>query len=155
MKEGPCGPDPEANLLSVLPARAPGELYDLGEFPGMRQARDPAARVHGELVTLRNVEGALRRMDAIEEFAGYGSRGSVYRRALIRAEADGNPGVLAWTYLLDRAPAGPLIESGRWRDRPRSPQEIAAESGSGRGPSYEKQRTPPAGVANRSREGPR
>ncbi len=116
--------DPAGNIRSVRPGRAAGELYDLGNFPGMRQPREPDRRVLGELLQMRDVGWALRRLDLTENFEGFGVKGSMYRRALIRVETEGGQPERAWTYLLNRKPGGPCIESGNWRDRPAGSTEV-------------------------------
>ncbi|MGB5221215.1 MAG: gamma-glutamylcyclotransferase family protein, partial [Polyangiales bacterium] len=70
--------------------------------------------VHGELYEIDEVETVLHELDAYEDFSGYGTTDSLYRRSLVSAVA-GHESVLAWTYVFLGDPAAfPLISSGRW-----------------------------------------
>ena len=88
------------------PARARGRLLHLGAYPGLV---DGDGEVRGELVELDDPGAALRELDDVEDFAGYGSSGSLYRRVVI--DVAGEP---AWTYRYLGAD-GAVIESGDWR----------------------------------------
>ncbi|MEQ9074830.1 MAG: gamma-glutamylcyclotransferase [Sandaracinaceae bacterium] len=92
------------------PARARGRLVHLGAYPGLLP--DERAEVRGELVTLGDPGDALRELDEIEDFLGYGREGSLYRRVVTRAHT-ARGAELAWTYryLGD----GTVIPSGDWR----------------------------------------
>lgn len=102
-------------------ARARGRLVDLGPYPGL--VPDDAGEVHGELITLADPARALRELDEVEDFLGYGREGSMYRRIVTRVRAPGGTR-LAWTYryLGD----GPVIASGSWRDQRRTRASSAA-----------------------------
>lgn len=90
------------------PARAPGQLIDMGEFPGLVPG---PGEVAGELYHIDLA--LLEKLDQVEDFRGYGVAGSLYRRIIVTV--DGAP---AWTYRLIAPPAGaPAIASGDWRRR--------------------------------------
>ncbi len=104
---------------SVLPATCPGRLVDLGEYPGLvLDAGNAPGAVHGELVRIpgRALAAAIARLDAIEDFRGFGVAGSLYARRLVRVTCADGATSLAWTYLYtgDVGTARP-IHSGRWR----------------------------------------
>ncbi len=105
---------------SVLPATCPGRLIDLGDYPGMLLDSDARSTVAGELVCFPDamLAAAVARLDAIEDFRGFGVDGSLYVRRLVRVTLAGGAAHLAWTYVY----AGDLrtgrpIPSGDWRTR--------------------------------------
>jgi len=98
-------------------AGAAGSLLDLGSFPGMLPAGEPAARVHGELYRLADPPSSLATLDRIEGFYGFGAGGSLFRRSLVWAEGADQPKTLAWVYLYSDPSAGTPIPSGDWRRR--------------------------------------
>jgi gamma-glutamylcyclotransferase (GGCT)/AIG2-like uncharacterized protein YtfP/cation transport regulator ChaC len=95
-----------------------GELYDTGKgYPALAPAGSPEGpRVAGELFTLKNPRSAFEILDIVEDFRGYGSQKSVYRRAVIRTETQSGRSIMAWVYMLN-GPADnmSLIKSGVWR----------------------------------------
>jgi gamma-glutamylcyclotransferase (GGCT)/AIG2-like uncharacterized protein YtfP len=111
--------DPDRNIISVMQARLRGRLFELGNFPGMILSESPDQWVSGELFQLREMGKILARLDATEDFEGYGSAGSLYRRAIMRVTVYGAQHYLAWIYLLEHEPRGSVIPSGKWRDRMR------------------------------------
>ena len=81
-------------------------------YPGLVLSEEGS--VHGELYELDDVASTLREFDSYEDFTGYESEGSLYRRSLVNAVANG-ASTLAWTYIyLGDADVFPLIPSGRW-----------------------------------------
>ncbi|MEM7567887.1 MAG: gamma-glutamylcyclotransferase family protein [Pseudomonadota bacterium] len=86
-----------------------GRLYDLGDYPGLLTARPGC--VHGEF--LRIIAPSLS--DALDAFELYDPRdeaGSLYlRRRVILLR----PRRLAWVYIYNRTPHGPVIPLGDWR----------------------------------------
>jgi len=104
---------------SVLPATCRGRLVDLGDYPGMLPAGDDApATVLGELVRFgdESLIAAVRRIDAIEGFRGFGADGSLYIRRLVRVTLGDGAVHLAWTYLYaGDAGLARWIPSGAWR----------------------------------------
>ena len=82
----------------------------LGAYPGLLP--DERAEVRGELVTLGDPGDALRELDEIEDFLGYGREGSLYRRVVTRAHTARGPELAGtYRYLGD----GTVIPSGDWR----------------------------------------
>jgi gamma-glutamylcyclotransferase (GGCT)/AIG2-like uncharacterized protein YtfP len=81
-------------------------------YPGM--ILDDGGIVHGEVYELDDVAAALADLDSYEDFSGYDSTDSLYRRSLVRAVANG-ASRLAWTYVYLGDRAGfPVLPSGRW-----------------------------------------
>ncbi len=87
-------------------------LIQIDWYPGL--VLREGGSVHGELYELDDVAATLEEFDSYEDFSGYDSEGSLYRRSLVSALANGGS-ILAWTYIyLGDADAFPLIPSGRW-----------------------------------------
>lgn len=101
-------------LEGLEPASMTGRLLNLGAYPGL--VLDGGGAVEGELWRYPHPSAVLADLDAIEDFLGYGVAGSMYRRALVRAQGRGEAR-LAWTYVLMDAGAYPVIEGGSWRRR--------------------------------------
>jgi len=100
----------------VLLASTFGRLQDLGAFPGLVDTEETESTVHGEFVRLREPEKAIRVLDAIEGFRGYGKSGSLYRRTRIGVDVGDGKIRDAWTYCLDcGADQAAPIDSGDWR----------------------------------------
>jgi gamma-glutamylcyclotransferase (GGCT)/AIG2-like uncharacterized protein YtfP len=99
------------------PGRARGTLHDLGPYPAL--SADPADDpVVGELYEAPDLGALLTETDRVEGFGGFGARGSLYRRAIVRVTSDLGGSVLAWTYLLAGDAGGArVIASGDWRRR--------------------------------------
>ena len=92
-------------------ARTPGRLYDLGDYPGFTDAREPGELVHGDLYRLRS-PATWRTLDEYENGAAGNARFVCVRRAV---DLDGGQRVDACLYLY----RGPLrgarrIASGDW-----------------------------------------
>jgi gamma-glutamylcyclotransferase (GGCT)/AIG2-like uncharacterized protein YtfP len=112
--------EPSHHLLAARVRRAHGaaqiigaSLIQLDWYPGL-VLRGSNGPVHGELYELDDPAAALETLDTYEDFSGYDSEGSLYRRALVSALTSGGSN-LAWTYIyLGDADAYPLIPSGRW-----------------------------------------
>jgi gamma-glutamylcyclotransferase (GGCT)/AIG2-like uncharacterized protein YtfP len=87
-------------------------LVHIDWYPGLILTDDGS--VHGELYEIEDVATTLTEFDAYEDFSGYDSESSLYRRSLVSAVTAGGS-VLAWTYIyLGDPEAFPLIPSGRW-----------------------------------------
>ncbi len=92
------------------PCRCSGELFDLGDYPGMRPG---SASVFGELYAILDA-GVLDLLDAFEEYDPAAPRSSIYLRE--RIELVEPRDTLAWIYVYNRVPdAGQRIPSGDWR----------------------------------------
>jgi gamma-glutamylcyclotransferase (GGCT)/AIG2-like uncharacterized protein YtfP len=87
-------------------------LIHIDWYPGLILTDEGS--VHGELYEIEDVAATLQEFDSYEDFSGYDSERSLYRRALVSAVTTGGS-MLAWTYIyLGDADAFPLIPSGRW-----------------------------------------
>jgi len=101
----------------VLRAHGPARVGDaallqIDWYPGL--VLSEGGTVHGELYELHDVSAALQELDSYEDFMGYESASSLYRRSLINAVTPSGP-ALAWTYIfLGDAGRFSLIPSGRW-----------------------------------------
>jgi gamma-glutamylcyclotransferase (GGCT)/AIG2-like uncharacterized protein YtfP len=112
---GVLGDEPPA---AVAECRAPGRLFDLGDYPGMRPAPRRRAWVVGELRS--EVDGsALEALDGIERFPGFGEPGGLFRRRLTEVGVADGRIERAWVYMLANEPDAPRIASGDWRARRR------------------------------------
>src|SRR5437899_2650026 len=85
--------------------RIGGNLFNLGEYPGVVPASSARKGVEGELYELSNAKEHLPVLDRIEEFDPERPSKSLFvrRRATVRMN-DGSR-VRAWVYFLPRRPA--------------------------------------------------
>ncbi len=105
--------------LSPRIGRAQGDAHVVGAalihiewYPGLVLSEE--GRVHGELYEIDDLAEWLAELDSYEDFCGYDSDVSLYRRSLVRAVANGDP-TLAWAYVyLGDPDPFPRIPSGRW-----------------------------------------
>lgn len=89
-----------------------GRLYHLGHYPGIRL--DEEGLVHGELYRCRDINGALRELDAIEGVDPVDPQSGLYLRVPVRVEAETGPR-WAWTYVINRLPSSSVpLDEGRW-----------------------------------------
>jgi len=101
----------ESRLIG--PASMQGWLYRVAAYPGMTDAPNAQARVHGELYALADPVASLAWLDAYEGLTG--RQDSEYRRVerVARLAAAGE--VSAWVYLYQGDPANlRRIADGRW-----------------------------------------
>ncbi len=99
-------------------AETMGQLADLGSFPALINLKTHSSAVHGEFVRLEHIEDALREIDEIEGFHGFGASGSLFRRARINVDVGDGRIRSAWTYCLAAADTqASIIPSGDWRVR--------------------------------------
>ncbi|MCR9096322.1 MAG: gamma-glutamylcyclotransferase [bacterium] len=97
-------------LRFVGPCVLEGELFDLGDWPGMRPGN---GRVVAEIHALLDPD-VLPLLDAFEDFDPAAPRGSLYLRE--RVPLVEPVGATAWTYVYNRIPdASARIPSGDWR----------------------------------------
>jgi gamma-glutamylcyclotransferase (GGCT)/AIG2-like uncharacterized protein YtfP len=102
-----------AGLRRVGPCRVPGRLFDLGAYPALRPASDPADRVCGELHALLD-PGVFGVLDAFEGFDPLDPVGSDYLRERVTLVEPA--GVDAWIYVYNREPEpARRVPSGDWR----------------------------------------
>jgi gamma-glutamylcyclotransferase (GGCT)/AIG2-like uncharacterized protein YtfP len=98
-------------------ATTTGTLLDLGPYPGL-VVDDPRGSVAGEVYVADDPDRLLAELDGIEDFRGFGSPGSLYRRALVRVRHAETASTLVWTYVYAGSRSGSrLIPSGDWFDR--------------------------------------
>jgi gamma-glutamylcyclotransferase (GGCT)/AIG2-like uncharacterized protein YtfP len=101
----------------VVRAHSPARVGDaallqIDWYPGL--VLSEGGTVYGELYELDDVVTTLQELDSYEDFTGYGSTSSLYRRSLIKGFTSSGS-TLAWTYIfLGDAGQFPLIPSGRW-----------------------------------------
>jgi gamma-glutamylcyclotransferase (GGCT)/AIG2-like uncharacterized protein YtfP len=97
------------------PARLEGaSLVRIDWYPGLVLSR--AGAVHGEVFEVDEIDALLVELDAYEDFTGYESTDSLYRRSLVSAITNRGP-MLAWTYVFLGDPSAfSPISSGRWTD---------------------------------------
>ena len=85
-----------------------GQLYDLGEYPGLVQTKGCQARVRGEVYRLQNLEKAFEVLDEYE--------GPEYRREKRTVRLNGGEELEAWVYLYEGPTEGAkAVESGEWK----------------------------------------
>jgi len=101
----------------VLLAETCGRLLNLGTFPGLVDVGASESLVQGEFVRLRRPEAAIRELDVIEGFLGFGKPGSLFRRTRIDVHVGDGRVRPAWTYSLNaHANQATAIASGDWRE---------------------------------------
>jgi gamma-glutamylcyclotransferase (GGCT)/AIG2-like uncharacterized protein YtfP len=87
------------------PASAAGRLVDLGAFPGLVPAQEPADRVHGDLFAIADAQRE-QLLDALDRYEG----ASFERVQQVVVGPDGS--VLAWLYVYRGAVAGGRVVPG-------------------------------------------
>ncbi len=105
-----------AGARAMIPAEAPGRLFDCGDYPAMALPPPGATTlVHGELVLLRDI-ATLSKLDEVEGFAGFSEQPSLFLRRLIEVSIEGGNLRRAWVYLGGTAldTPRPEIPSGDW-----------------------------------------
>ena len=111
------GGEERSEILSEFSSKAykdckvRGSLIDLPEgYPGLINGD---GSVVGEIHHTPKIQNALKRLDMIEGFKGYGEDGSLFHRVLTYSND-----IPCWTYVYARSPDdGPVIESGDWLKR--------------------------------------
>lgn len=106
---------PDEDVVSWVPATAPGRLFVLEDIPCMRPSRESV--VHGECIQHKNLDALFLDIDFYEGFRGYGDlEHSLYYRALTFCETrDGRH--LAWAYFASSVEGAVELPSGDWRNR--------------------------------------
>ncbi len=90
------------------PARAPGRLYDLGRYPGMKAAQRGDAWVLGEVYRLEDGAKTLAWLDAYE-----GIESGFYERRVVPVRLEAGGELTAWCYFLKGSvPSAQRIDSG-------------------------------------------
>ena len=110
----------DRDLRLIGERRIPGQLYDLGEYPGL--VPGPGI-VQAELYSFTDTS-VLSRLDAFEE-CDRRNPNALYRRTTMRVDRDsdtslsagGSSGIDAWIYIYNRAVEGrPRIEGMSWKE---------------------------------------
>jgi gamma-glutamylcyclotransferase (GGCT)/AIG2-like uncharacterized protein YtfP len=83
-----------------------GQLFDLGNYPGLVLSRDPLDRVLGEIYRLEPslAEETLRQLDEYEGIRLAEPETNEYRREIVTVRLTDGSAVDAWAYVLQRAP---------------------------------------------------
>ncbi|WP_200153353.1 gamma-glutamylcyclotransferase [Chromatium okenii] len=102
------------NIGQRQPARIRGQIFDLGNYPGWLPSAGVNDWVDGELLTLKQPDFSLARIDRIEGFDEYSSD-ALYHRVLVTATTDSGETVLAWCYRYARAIHSQPLKNGRWQ----------------------------------------
>lgn len=106
-----------SGIHCALLAEAWGRLVDLGSYPGLVDLNRTESLVQGEFVRVRDVAKAIRDLDTIEGFRGFGKTGSLYRRTLTDVGMCDGRVRRAWTYCLAAgSEAASEIPSHDWRE---------------------------------------
>lgn len=93
----------------------PGELYDLGRYPGAIPSKDRSdTRVRGEVYGLPRPADTLRRLDIYEGCGPDDPQPHQFVRELIDVELEDGRCVRAWIYWFGGTPLGRPIQSGDW-----------------------------------------
>ncbi len=101
----------DQRLRFVGPCTVAGELYDLGDWPGLRTGN---GRVVGEIHALLDDE-VLGILDGFEDYDAKRPRESMYLRERVPL-LDSGGGETAWTYVYNQVPdAIARIPHGDWR----------------------------------------
>jgi gamma-glutamylcyclotransferase (GGCT)/AIG2-like uncharacterized protein YtfP len=106
---------------SLGAAWVPGELYDLGSYPGAIAPQGGGSqefRVHGEVLELAGLHSWLPDLDAYEGFDPASRETSLFVRSACTATLPSGQAIPCWIYLYGGTPpADARIPSGRWEGR--------------------------------------
>ncbi len=95
-----------------------GELFDLGDFPALRESDNPGRMVLGEVYRFRNPRRAFKVLDEVEGFRPAAPSSGLLRREVASITFDNGTRVAAWAYWLNRAfRSGRAIPSGDYTRR--------------------------------------
>jgi len=87
------------NATLVGPARVPGRLIDLGQYPGLLEPNSPDDRVEGELWQLHAPESYLPVLDAYEGCGPDDPEPHEYQRVVRTITRNTGEQVDVWVYL--------------------------------------------------------
>lgn len=98
-----------------------GELYSLGEYPGLVPRQDTTDVIKGELYQI-GINALMHTLSVLDEYEGLGPEDLLpheYRRELVSVTLASGRQLEAWAYVLNRSPEGlERIRSGdfaEWR----------------------------------------
>jgi len=107
--ELPDSPKPDTKLRDRGPCRIPGDLYDLGGYPGLVPGDGEAI---GELYEVPDLS-VFSILDEYERYRAEDHEDSLYLRKAVRLSKPAN--IDAWVYVYNRdVTREPLIASGDW-----------------------------------------
>lgn len=107
-----------ASPLPAVPARTPGRLVDLGDYPGMIPARRGGQWVLGEYFEFQNRVSVLPQLDFVEEYRPTSEAHSLYLRRAVPVVLEDGTERQAWAYIYNRAyDPRRIILCGEWRRR--------------------------------------
>jgi len=102
-------------LRRIARGKTPGQLYDLGDYPGAIFTLGPST-ISGEVYQLLGGMNLLRRLDAYEEFDERHPPRSLFVRKKRPVRLEDGRRVLAWVYEYHRDPSsGTPIPHGDYR----------------------------------------
>ncbi len=106
------------NQLRVIgDATVPGNLYDLGDYPGCTIDENCNSLIHGKLLEIPD-PAAIKRLDDYECCVAHDTAGSLFLRKTCQAELPDGRSILAWVYVYNRDLASArLIQNGRYESR--------------------------------------
>ena len=117
------------NVAAAMLASTPGELVDLGAYPGLLpdELSKSDKHVQGDFIRIRNLKQTLLELDRIEGFEGYDPQ-SLFIRRLVHVDVGGRIR-MAWTYEynLHTAPDAQRLTHGCWREHRGKKQEFLSE----------------------------
>ncbi|HEK21010.1 gamma-glutamylcyclotransferase family protein [Mucilaginibacter sp.] len=79
-----------------------GQLYDLGEYPGLIITSDANQLVHGNIYEMTHSEEVLKRLDFYEGVGTDEEQPNLYRREMHTVTID-NDTLEAWIYIYNRS----------------------------------------------------
>ncbi|MFD0793707.1 gamma-glutamylcyclotransferase [Mucilaginibacter litoreus] len=92
-----------ANCTFVSTGKINGELYDLGDYPGLVLTDLPDEFVYGSIYKMDNVDGVLKQLDWYEGVGPNEEQPNLYiRQKVIVNSADGDAAE-AWVYIYNRS----------------------------------------------------
>lgn len=107
----------------IVPARTPGRLVDLGDYPGLIPSRRSGQWVYGECAEFdepasQTFAYLLAQLDFVEEYSPTAEAHSLYLRRSVPVVLEDGTERWAWAYIYNRPydPRG-IIRSGDWRRR--------------------------------------
>lgn len=105
----------------VGPATVRGELYSLGDYPGLVPRSDATDLIKGEVYEIKN-DALERTLQVLDDYEGLGPEDPLpheYRRELVTVTLDDGRQLEAWAYVVNRSLEGlGRIHSGdfaEWR----------------------------------------
>ncbi|GHT46357.1 hypothetical protein FACS189454_07370 [Planctomycetales bacterium] len=106
-------------IVSKKTGSIKGTLYQCGSYPGAVPGNlKTKRRVIGDVIQVRNVAEAMRQLDCIEGFYGFGNPRSLFCRRIVPVELSNGKTTLAWVYVYNRSVENlNQIKSGDWVKR--------------------------------------